>query len=307
VVSDLAPFSTCRPVFMDYSLRRMKVAIQAPRGQEGARQKLLTTVQPLADPSGGLVELVNDPQEAHWVLRLDQDKLELFEASGNRPPFALPPPGDPELLRVLRQSLEKIARARNLVALAGRFENENYRGSQAVNIDVEVLRHTNPGAPGEVDPAPASGFVFRPGNLVSFRVHNRSAAMRVDVTLLIVGSDFEIHSFYPQPNELGQSLEPGQSLTTPPPPGEISNEPPFGPECLVVIAAPAKNPPVDFTSLAQGGLALARGADPNGNLRSPLGELLESAMFQSGARRGLGRSVVAQHGMRILNWRTQPK
>ncbi len=106
---------------------------------------------------------------------------------------------------------------------------------------------------------------------------------------------------------MGKSLAPDETVTTPPPPGEISNDPPFGPECLVVIAAPANNPPVDFSALSQGGLALARGVDRNQSLRSPLGQLLESAMFRSGSRRGLGRSVVDQHGMRILTWRTEPK
>jgi hypothetical protein len=127
------------------------------------------------------------------------------------------------------------------------------------------------------------------------------------VTLLIVGTDFDIHPFYPRPDEVVKSLEPGETLNTPPPPGEISEEPPFGPECLVVIAAPANNPPVDFTALAQGGLPLARAADPGQSLRSPLGELLETAMFRSGSRGGLSRSVAERYGMRVLTWTTEPK
>jgi len=307
LVSDLAPFSPCRSVFTDYGLRPLKLAIQVPKGQESPRQQLQRAVQPLADAKTGLVALVDDPRQAEWLLRLDEGKLELFEASGNRAPFPMPSPDNPALGEILRQSLEKVYRARNLVALSSRFEGERDRGNAAVDIEVEVLVHKTAKAPGEALPAPSGGWTFRPGDLISFRVHNKSPKMRVDVTLLVVGSDFEIHPFYPQPGELGQSLDPGQTVTTPPPPGEISKDPPFGPECLVVIAAPANNPPVDFSALAQGGLALARGADPNQNLRSPLGELLESAMFRSGSRRGLGRSVVEQHGMRILNWRTEPK
>ena len=307
LVSDLAPFSTCRSVFTDYGLRPLKLAIQVPKGQELPRQQLQRAVQPLADAKTGLVALVDDPRQAEWLLRLDDGKLELFEASGNRAPFPLPSPENPALGEVLRQSLEKVYRARNLVALSSRFEGERDRGSAAVDIEVEVLRHKDPTAPGEALPAPTGGWVFRPGDLISFRIHNKSRSMRVDVTLLVVGSDFEIHPFYPQPGELGQSLDPGQTVTTPPPPGEISKDPPFGPECLVLIAAPANNPPADFTALAQGGLALARGVDRNQSLRSPLGELLESAMFRTGSRRGPGRSVVEQHAMRILTWRTEPK
>ena len=219
------------------------------------------------------MDLVEDPRQADWLVRLEQGRVELLESSGNRAPFPLPPADNPALGEVLRQNLEKIYRARTLVALAGRFEGERYRGGSEMDIDVEVLRHKDRSSPGEVLPAPAGGWVFRPGDLISFRVHNKSLSMRMDVTLLIVGSDFKIHAFYPRPDEVGKSLNPGEMLTTPPPPGEISDEPPFGPETLVVLAAPACNPPTDFTPLAQDGLPLARAADPNQSLRSPLGHL----------------------------------
>jgi hypothetical protein len=196
-----------------------------------------------------------------------------------------------------------IYRARNLVALASRFESERARGASAVDVEVEVLRHKNQADRGELFRAPEGGLVFRPGDLISFRVHNKSEAMRVDVTLLVVGSDFEIHAFYPTASELGQSLDPGQSLSTPPPWGQITNDPPFGLENLVVIATPASNPPVDFTPLAQGGLAVARGR----GLLSPLGQLLEAAMFRTGTRGPMKRSVTGQYGMRVLNWRTEPR
>ena len=131
--------------------------------------------------------------------------------------------------------------------------------------------------------------------------------MPLDVTLLVVGTDFQIHPFYPRPDEVGKSLLPGESVDTPPPPGQISDEPPFGPECLVAIAVPATNPPGDFTPLTQEGLPHARAADHNRSLDSPLGQLLQSAMFQSGSQRGLGRSIATQYGMRLLSWRTEPK
>jgi len=305
LVSDLAPFSNCRLVFIDYGLHRLKVAIQAPDGLSAPRHKLLQAVQPLADAKTGLAELVNDPRQAEWLVRLNKGKVEFIEASGNRDPFPMPLPESPALGQSLRQGLEKIYRARNLVSLAGQFEKAQYHASPAVNVEVEVLRHKDRSAPGEIWPAPDGGRVFRPGDLISFRIHNKSPAVPVDITLLIVGSDFEISPFYPKADEVGKSLAPDETVTTPPPPGEISNDPPFGPECLVVIAAPANNPPVDFSALAQGGLPLARAADTSQSLRSPLGELLESAMFPSGSRRGLGCSLADRHAMRILTWRTE--
>jgi hypothetical protein len=305
LVNDLAPFSACRVMLIDCALRRFKVGIVAPAGDEASRLQLQKACEPLGDSRTGLVKLVDDPRHADWIIRLEKNKLELVEADGNGSPFPLPAPDSSNLGNVLRQSIEKIYRARNLVAVSCQFESERARGASAVDVEVEVLRHKNQSDQGDVFPAPEGGRVFRPGDLISFRLRNESQAARVDVTLLVVGSDLEIHPFYPQANEVGQSLDPGQSLSTPPPWGVISNDPPFGKEYLVVIAVPANNPPVDFTALAQGGLTLARSVDRTRGLQSALGQLLESAMFRTGKRRGLARSISAQQGMRVLAWRTE--
>jgi hypothetical protein len=241
LVSDLAMPSACRPVFIDYGLRRFKVAIQAPDQQQTPRQQLQKAVEPLTDGKRGLVELVSDPRQADWLVRLSHGKVELIEASGNRPAFPLPSPENTSLAEALRQDMEKVYRARNLLALSGRFEVERYRGSTPVDLEVEVMCQKDQSAPSKVLPAPPGGWVFRPGDHISFRVHNKSPSVRVDVTLLIVGSDFRIHAFYPRLDEVGKSLSPGEMLTTPS--GEINEEPPFGPEYLVVIAVPAMNPP----------------------------------------------------------------
>jgi hypothetical protein len=307
LASDLPDFSSCQPVFIDYGLRRFKVAVQLPQEQEAARPKLLKALEPLAGEKDGLVEIVKEPQEAEWLVRLGKGKVLLAEASGNRAPFELPGPDSPDLADALGQNLVKVFRARNLIALASRFESERYRGEAAVNIEVEVLRHKWPRDRGEVVPRPAGGWVFHPGDLISFRVKNNSPSLAVDVTLLVIGSDFQIDAFYPKKDETGKTLKKGESLDTPPPWGEIGADPPFGPECLVVIAVPAKNPPVDFGALAQDGLKQARAADRNDSLRSPLGELLQFAMYGSGSGRTLKRSVAEQHGMRALTWRTEAK
>jgi len=252
-----------------------------------------------------MVELVKEPRLADWLLRSDQDRVELFEASGNRPPFPLPPLNSRLLGESLCQNLEKVFRARNLVTLASRFEAERYRGGSDVDVAVEVLLQKDHSSPVEVMSAPPGGRVFRPGNLISFRVRNQSRSTRVDVSLLIVGTNLRIYAFYPEANELGKGLNPGELLTTPS--GVIKENPPFGPECLVVIAVPAKNPSVDFTSLAQSALPLSRGNDVDQNHRSPLHELLDSARLATKSRAGLEQSTVDEYGLRILTWRTEPK
>jgi hypothetical protein len=303
---NLPDLCSCQPVFIDYGLRRFKAAVQVPPGQAAARQKLLKALETLSGEKGRLVEIVKDPRQAEWLVQLDGDKVQLLEASANQVPFALPGLDSPNLAQALRQNLEKVFRARNLIALAGGFERARYRGEAAVNVEVEVLRHKGPNDRGEVLPRPAEGWVFRPGDLISFRVKNNSPSLDVDVTLLIVGSDFQIAAFYPKAEETGKMLKRGESLDTPPPWGEISNDPPFGQENLVVIAAPAKNPPVDFGALAQDGLEQARAMDRGKSLQSPLGQLLEFAMYRSGPR-GMKRSLAGQHGMRVLTWKTEAK
>ena len=206
-------------------------------------------------------------------------------------------------------NLEKVYRARNLIEIAKSFEGQRDRGDAPVDVEVEVLRHKSKSKKdlGEVSPA-AGGRLFRPGDFISFRVKNNSL-LAVDLTLLIVGSDFEIQPFYPllRNGEVAKSLKPGETIDTPWPWGGISNKPPFGSECLVVIAVPETTPPADFSALAQDGLARSRSADKGNSLKSPLGELLESAMFRSKSRSVLPRTVAVQHGMRVLTFRTEAK
>jgi hypothetical protein len=208
------------------------------------------------------------------------------------------------LAEKLRENLAKVFRARSLIGVASRFEGERYRGGVDVDVDVKVLLRKHASAAVEVIPASRGELVFRPGNLISFQVRNDSPSTPVDVCLLIVGTDFRIHAFYPKEHELGKSLDPGQTLVTPP--GEITEKPPFGPECLVVIAVPVKNPPFDCAALVQDGLP--RAGDRAAQLvRPPLQELLERAMFGTGDRSGLEQSVADQYAFRILTWRTEPR
>jgi hypothetical protein len=301
----LPPLSACSPVYIDFGLRRFKVALQVPADQAAARGRLRRALERLAAPERGVVDLVDDPRQADWLVRFDRGQAQLVEASANRAPFSLPDPGSADLGEALRRSLEKVYRARNLIALAARFEGERERGSPEVDVEVEVLRHWDDSASGEA--LPPGERLLRQGELVSFRVHNRSPKLWVDLTLLVVGTDFQIHAFYPRPEDPGKSLKPGGELTLPPPPqppGKVG--PPFGPECLVVIAAAATVPPADFTILAQGGLRGTRGEGREPVQSSPLGELLEFALLRSGTRGGLSAPEAARYGIRALTWRTEP-
>ena len=200
-------------------------------------------VQSLADDKIALVELVEDPRQADWIILLHQGRVDLVEAFGSRAPFPLLPLDNPCWGEAMRTTIEKVYRASKLVALGHRYEAGLSRDGPTVDVEVEVLRHKDQRDPGEVRPVPIGEWIFRPGDFISFRVRNKSPATRVDLTLLVVGSDFTITPFYPKTHEMAQSIGPGEILTTPPPWGEISKAEPFGPESLVVIVAPVTIPP----------------------------------------------------------------
>jgi hypothetical protein len=230
-------------------------------------------------------------------VRQRDGKLQLSDASGTCGPFALPAPDDPAFRRRFRNMLQKIYRARNLLAVCSRTEEGEAEDGFLVPVEVELLRHKGPDQSGEVV-QPAAGLrLLRPGEQVSFRVRNRSR-LRVDVTLLIVNPQLAIIPFYPGRNEVGKnSLGPGETFQTPT--GEVQK--PFGRETLVLIATPARLPSLDFRCLAQDSPEACRGTDKSATLKTPLGRLLESALFGLDVR-GSRRGETGDCCVRQLSW-----
>jgi hypothetical protein len=290
---ELAP---CRVVYRSFRLHRLKVAVQAGKGREAARQQVLKALAPLQKEETGLVEVVADPRAAAWLVRLSDGRPELVEASGNREPHCLPAVGSEDFAGKLRDGLETVFRARNLLAVSERLERAGAPAA-GLGIDLEVLRHTGEDDPGKVAPRPAGGWVFRPGDEVSFRIRNRGREA-VYVQLLLVGADLKIGAFHPAEGEEMKELPPGKAVRSQV--GEIKPNPPFGQEYLVAVVTKAKGPPVDLRPLAQGGL---RGAGIDES--SPLAELLEQALFRTGQRSGLEQAEMAETAVRVLGWRTE--
>lgn len=293
----LPELAACQVVYSHLELPRFKVAVEAPRGQEMAKQFVETAIRSLWDPRNRLVDLVAGGEQADWLIQLDGPVPLLVEGSGNRPPLPLLPVDADAFSGALKDSLETIHRARNLIALSTRLEQTRAENPEVV-IEVEMLRRQNGKDSEKVTPEPDGEVVLRPGDTVSFRIRNTSPFHHVDVCLLLVGLDLKIGAFYPEVGEMGKVLAPGQSLTTPE--AEINPRPPFGKETMVVLAAPARNPPVNFALLAQPGLK-ERGYQDI----SPLAQLLERAMERNGTRAGLKRIEVQQHAIRVLTWRTE--
>jgi hypothetical protein len=241
---DLPSGAACQVVYTDYRLSQVLVGVQAGKGQKEAAALVRKALRPRRDADGGLVRLVDDPLSAAWVVRLDGPTPALVEASGNRE-YPLPQVGSASFGRKLRDRLQRVARARNLLAVSERLERDRSAKGK-LDLAVEVVLGD------EVLPAPPGGWVFRPGDKVSFRVRNTSPKERCNIHLLVVDPDFAIHAMYPARDEVCKVLEPGQVLQSQA--GEIDDKPPFGRDYLVAIATPARNPPVDFGPLLQKGL-----------------------------------------------------
>src|SRR5262249_26777018 len=158
----------------DYSLRQFKVAVQVPEGDAARRKQIVKALESLTAKKDSPITVVDDLRQAEWLVRLEKGQLQLIEASGNRVPSALPAPDSTDLSAAVSRNLERVFRARNLIALAQRFEEQRYRGSAAVDVEVEVLRHKDEESRGEVLPRPTDGWRFRPGDRISFRLKNKS-------------------------------------------------------------------------------------------------------------------------------------
>ena len=98
-------------------------------------------------------------------------------------------------------------------------------GESPVNVHVEVLGHKSEKAPGTPLSASAGKLILKEGEFVSYRIRNNST-FKVDVTLLIVGSDYEIRQYFPEPGEVAKaSLDKGGKFDTPPPHGRVGGSP----------------------------------------------------------------------------------
>jgi hypothetical protein len=221
-------------------------------------------------------------------------------------PYAI----DTDLTRTLGRHLEQVARARNLLKLAGATPDAaadpGERDDPPVRVKVEVSRLTSPadrkGVPVEW-PNPAARFYD--GDRVRFVIHNPNP-YAVDVTLLDVAPDCAITCLFPETEEGETSRIPARSVravSAVKVSGKVA-----GPEYLAVIAVKAgkQAEPVDFSSLEAPGLETAqevqrkRGVPDTRGLGSPLGQLLQRSQYGVGTR--TGREEVEETALLLYSW-----
>jgi hypothetical protein len=291
--------AVCRPVAVDYGVARFNLAVDLPDGPE--RNRILQAIEQSFEDRSSPVRIVTSPTAADWVIRLRNRKLELIEAAASRPPFALPDWNAPGFRADLASKLERLFRARNLLAVAAQLQSAEY--DVELGVEVTILRHRGKDSPGSPLPLRRGEYILKKGEGVSFRLRN-IGRRKVDVTLLTVGPDYRIERFFPEPGETAKaSLAPGAMYQT----EEGFVKEPLGVEKLVALVVPAGNPQVDFGILAQEGLDQARDNDTSLALKTPIGRLLEAALFRSGSTRGPAPAEsVHTVAASILTWRTEP-
>jgi hypothetical protein len=201
----------------------------------------------------------------------------------------------------LQDRLGRIARVQNLLQMAGP-DGGITAEDNAINVVAEMVRY-DPAKPNQPEPVQWNeGRSVRSGDVVGFRVRN-AGREPVDITLLFIDSTYGITAYFPQPGFAGDArLDAGKEFLS----RRASVTPSAGLEHMLVIAVRSEpqRAPVDFTCLCQPSIEKAestRGAQHG--LESPLGKLFQNAVFARGGTRGLDRTLVDTHTIRLMSWR----
>jgi hypothetical protein len=328
----------CRVVFLDCGDLRVKVAVDREVGAvespeaaarktlaAGEQARLVAALRQAASPPGegrdeSFVAPVDDPARADWLVRATSpaaDRVVLVPARGwagglGHPEALGPFDADPAKIE---ECVYQIARARNLLKItAGPAELLDSPQPESP-LKLEVLRmtddHDQVGEPIRLD----SDQTFRVGDIVGLRVENLGTTC-VDVTLLWIDGNYGITAVFPDPAILGDGnrIEPGRR-------SKLSrlqiDKNGLGREHVVVIGVAPRQLEdyADFSFLAdrtfadaERGLRGRRGtAGASATVESPLGLLMQSALFARGGTRGLRRTEGKDYSIRTLSWTTRSR
>lgn len=317
--TDLPEGARCNVVFQDFGALRLRVAVDPLdlNDQPVTRPVLAQVSEALSQldaHEGSLVQAVTHDAKTDWLLRVGDNRVFLVPASGRTrtpqgdeaaslapSPLFGPAPIDPGLGDWLGERLQRIARVRNLTSLATQEGASVIGYGAGVSVQVELVRYQDETSTDfEVIPWD-SGRTLRAGEIVEFRATNRGR-QAVDVTFLFIDSEYGITPYFPRAGSLDDNrVEPGKTLASP----RAQVTPSNGEERMVVIAArpPAQGERIDFSFFAQSAIERVRGErNANRSLQSPLGQLLQNAIYATGGTRGLNSAAVDNYAVRQLSW-----
>ena len=291
--------------------------LRATQPVRGIPLGLATRCRQPDSASRDIVQVVADPQQADWIVRVDGSKSFLVPASGwtgggdaearsigvpdkQFGPYSV----DDGLGRQLGETFAAISRAQNLLALSEPADGE--RLSSSLRVDLKLTRHQNADDAGKPLDLSRGKMSLAADELVGFSITNRGRKP-VDVTLLFVDSGFGITAWYPKDGEFNR-LDTNETIGPPDINFARISDKTTGLEHMVLIAAaPAGDAPLDFTWLAQPTLAAARavpGLDRSA-FDSPLSQLLENAAYSPGSTRSAEAVQVQQSCIRTVSWKVE--
>ncbi len=298
----------CELVFVDAGDLRLRTAITHEATADPAwLRRCQVALQPeaLFKQHVRLVRLVESASEADWLVRIGERDVWLIPAVSGVPgegdvshsPLNSigPKPLSDSMVEWLGPALERIARAANLKQLAAQEETTSRQGN-AVRIELQI-EHALSSQPADTPRHPT----LRDGEKLTIRVKN-PCSFPVDVTLLVIDRQSGIDALFPQQGEINR-LQPGDSF---PVSTRVVAES-RGLEHLVAIAVKAERDVIDFSCLAQPNLnALKTRGTTATSLASPLGQLLDHAVFAGSPTRGLKKPAIKAHSLQLLTWEIQP-
>jgi hypothetical protein len=318
-VDRLARGSRCKLAQADFGDMTLRVGLQleASDGGDHVETMPLASAPPaiakalsnLSELTRGLARAVERPAEADWFVRvLGDGRVILVPASGLPRPASDRSQAGPASFQVARKiddtfadqlvsNVARVARARNLLSIAGAGTGLAPDAAGALTVKVELLRLPSSGTAGTAVDFGPDGRVLHVGERVAFRLTNPGDG-DLDVTLLLVDANFQIASLFPLRGSANNRLDRGKTYTT----SSFDVEGPLGAEQVVAIAVPAASPPVSFAALEQDPLVQAR-SGPRASA-SPLGQLLDRALDGIGSTRSLRVPELATYSITLLSWRT---
>ncbi len=284
------------------TLRSLAVDLKAPLSKEDS-----------------LCELADNLKAAQWVVQMRDGKLVLLGRDAAQMRDEIPP----EIPRfvvsrgnaatdVVRE-MTQIARAQNLVELTK--TNQSGAASDPAasatddshpNVELKILRFTSKSDrhPTEID-LTKGPLKLVPGDYVGWRMTNRSS-FDVAVSLLYIDAGYGVQAIYPRAGSGVDNMltRNGGSHTTRP--AKITANP-LGNEHVVLVAMPRKagSQSPDFSFLEQPTLKRSRGGEDNPAIDSPLGKLLQHAMYGAGHTRGMDTGDAAEANLMLQSWQVR--
>ncbi|HEY2827532.1 MAG TPA: caspase family protein [Pirellulales bacterium] len=288
-------------------------------GQSNALKQIAKDLKQACLWENSLCEFVADEKNARWVVQRRGNNLVLISQDAAQIRGDLPPDTvyvritDSQPVTEIMRDMTRIARAQNLLNLTAVQQTitGNIPGQTGIdddflhpNVELKMLRFQNKsdhtGTEIKFDEGP---LVLTPGEYVGWQMTNLGKC-DVAVSLLYIDAGFGIKAIFPRAGAGTDNIltkKVGKFVTKP---AKITANP-AGLEHVVLLAVPrrAEQQSPNFSFLEQETLTRVRGTDDNSSLESPLGRLLQNAMYGHGGTRGLESTDTEQSQLLLQSWR----